>query len=150
MLTVAVIAADCAILRTPGGGVDASYMSMTALVFMSDLLVIGLVHLLTHRADWRPFLVRLEISGLVVAALFALAYHLRLSEPLVRATNLFLGGVSNHLFLLFRQSLSGVDSEDPLGRLRILAVLAWLPAMVLSALLSGVALAGALLWPRRR
>ena len=150
MLTVAVIAADCAILRTPGGGVDASYMSMTAIVFMSDLLVIGLVHLLTHRADPRPFLVRLEISWLVVATLFALAYHLRLSEPLVRTTNLFLGGVSNRLSLVFRHSLSGLDREHAWGRLRIFAALVWPPAVALAALLSGVALAVALLWPRGR
>jgi hypothetical protein len=96
-----------------------------------------------------PRLKKFEISGLAVVILFALGPYLGPLEPLVGAIDRVIVAISNRLLIFFRHPLSDFDYGDPFGRLVTYVVLIMLPAILLAALLSGLALAVALLWRRK-
>jgi hypothetical protein len=149
MFAVAVLAADCAVLRAPGGQDDVSIIRYTGLVLMSDFLAIGLFRIFTRRYESHRVLIRFEISGLVVIILFVLAPYLMFCKPVVSATDRVIGAVSNRLVALFSHPLSDFDRGDPFGRFVTFASIILVPAMLLASLLSGLAFAVALLWSRK-
>jgi hypothetical protein len=149
MLAVTIIAMDLAVLRKPGGRDDTSQIKKTSLVLTSSLLAIGLLRILSRRDVSRPLLKRFEISGLVIVILFALAPYLGFLEPLVGAIDRGIGAIGNRLVILFWHPLSDFDYGDPFGRLVTYVVLILLPAILLTALLAGLALSFALLWRRK-
>jgi hypothetical protein len=149
MFAVAVLAADCALLRAPGGQDDVSIIRFTGLVLMSDILAIGLFRIITRRYDSHRILVRFEISGLVVIILFVLAPYLLFCEPVVSATDRVIGAVSNRLVALFWHALSDFVPGDPFGSFLTFAIIILIPAMLLAILLSGLAFAVAFLWSRK-
>jgi hypothetical protein len=108
----------------------------------------GLFRILLRRDISHAQLKRFEISGLVVVILFALAPYLGFLEPLVGAIDRAIGAMSNRLVILFLHPLSDFDYGDPFGRLVTYVILIMLPAILLTALLCGLALAGALVWRR--
>jgi hypothetical protein len=146
MFAVTIIAVDCAALRKPGGFDDTSQIKKTGLVLTLNILAIGLFRILSRRDASHAQLKRFEISGLVVVILFALAPYLGFLEPLVGAIDRVVGAVSNRLVVLLWHPLSDFEYGDPFGRLVTYVVLIMLPAILLTALLSGLALAVALLW----
>jgi hypothetical protein len=149
MFAVTILAVDFAVLRKPGGQDDTSQIKKTGLVLTSSLLAFGLFRILSRQDVSHPQLKRFEISGLVVVILFALAPYLGILEPLVGAIDRGIGAISNRLVILFWHPLSDFDYGDPFGRLVTYVVLIMLPAILLTALLSGLALALALLWHRK-
>jgi len=149
MFAVAVLAVDCVLLRAPGGRADVELIWNTGLVLMSDILAIGLFRGLTRRDELHHFLVRFEISGLAVVVLFALAPYLMFCEPIVRAMNRVIGAVSNRLVILFWHPLSDFHYGDPIGRSLTFVILILVPAVLLTMLLSALALVGAFLWSRK-
>ena len=149
MVVVTVIAVDCAWLRAPGGRDDVSLIRAAALILMSDFLAIGFFRILTRRYESHRFLVRFEISGLAVLILFALAPYLMFCEPVVLAIDRFIGAVSQVLVILFWHPLADIDSGDPFGRFLVYSIVILVPALLLTTLLSTLALAGAFLWSRK-
>ena len=146
VFAVTIIAVDCAVLRKPGGQDDTSQIKKTGLVLTSSILAIGLFRILSRRDASHALLKRFEISGLVIVILFALAPYLGFLEPLVGEIDRVIGAISNRLVVLFWHPLSDFDHGDPFGRLVTYVVLLMMPAILLTALLSGLALAVALLW----
>ena len=149
MFAVTILAVDFAVLRKPGGQDNTSQIKKTGLVLTSSLLAFGLFRILSRRDVSHAQLKRFEISGLVVVILFALAPYLGFLEPLVDAIDRGIGVISNRLVILFWHPLSDFDYGDPFGRLVTYVVLIMLPAILLTALLSGLAWAVALLWRRK-
>jgi hypothetical protein len=149
MFAVAVLAVDCVLLRAPGGRADVEQIGNTSLILMSDILAIGLFRVLTRRDESHIFLVRFEISGMVVVILFALASYLKFCEPVVGATNRVIGAVSDRLVDLFWHPLSDFDHGDPFGRSVTFVILILVPAILLTMLLSALSLVGAFLWSRK-
>jgi len=149
MAAVIILAVDCVALRAPGGSDDMSQIRKTGLVFTSSILAIGLFRILLRRDVSHPRLVRFETSGLVVVILFVLAPYLAYLEPLVGPVNRAIGAASNRLGILFWHPLSDFDYGDPFGRFLTYVIIILLPALLLTALLCGLALAGACLWRRK-
>jgi hypothetical protein len=142
MFAVAVLAADCALLRAPGGQDDVSIIRYTGLVLMFDILAIGLFRIFTRRYESHRVLVRFEISGLVVIASFVLAPYLKFCEPVVSATDRGIGAVCDRLIGLFWHPLSDFDRGDLFGRFLTFVILVLVPAMLLTMLLSALSLVG--------
>ncbi len=149
MFAVAVLAVDCVLLRAPGGRANVELIRNTGLVITADILAIGLFRILTRRAESHLFLVRFEVSGLVVMILFALAPYMMFCEPVVAAINRVIGAASDRLLILFWHPLSEFDRADPFGRSLTFVILILVPAMLLTMLLSSLAWVGAFLWNRK-
>ncbi len=149
MFAVAVLAVDCALLRAPGGRPDVELITNTGLVIMSDILAIGLFRIFMRRCESCRFLIRFEISGRLVVILFALVPYLEFCDPVVGAINRVIGAVSNRLVVLFWHPLSDFNYGDPFGRSLTFVILIFVPAMLLTMLLSAPALVGAFLWRRK-
>jgi hypothetical protein len=149
MFAVAILAVDCVLLRAPGGRADVELIRNTGLVLMADILAIGLFRVFIRRDESHRFLVKFEISGLIVVILFVLAPYLMFCDPVIDATNRVIGAVSDCLLVIFWFPLSEFDHGDPFGRSLTLVILILVPAMLLTTLLSALALAGAFLWRRK-
>ena len=151
MVAVAILAVDCVLLSVPQAvEADVEQIGNTSLILMSDSLAIGLFRVLTRRDESHLFLVRFEISGLVVVILFALAPYLMFCEPVVGATNRVIGAVSNRLVELFWHPLSNFDHGDPFGRSLTFVILILVPAILLTMLLSALSLVESLTFGSRK
>jgi hypothetical protein len=151
MFAVTVMAVDAALLRTPGGRDTVSLIWITSLVLMCDVLAIGLFRVVTRRGESHPRLIRFEKSGLVVLLLCAIGPYLSFCEPVIAAVHGVIATVTDRLIVLFWHPLSDFDLDhtNPFGRLVTYVIIIMFPAVLLTMLLSGLALIGTFLQRRR-
>jgi hypothetical protein len=150
MFAVTVIAVDFAVLRNQGGRGTVALIWTTSFVLMCDVLAIGLFRILTHRGESHPRLIRFEKSGLVLLLLCAICLYLGFCQPVVAAVDGMIETVNDRLIVLFWHPLSDfdLDHSNPFGRLVTYVVIVMFPAILLTMLLSGLALIGT--FPQRR
>jgi hypothetical protein len=148
MFVVSLLAVNFALLRAPGGRDDVSLIKITGLIFMADILAIGLFRLLTRRGESHARLVRFEISGLVVVLFYVLCHSLSFFEPIRVALDGLIGFIDSRLIILFWHPLSDFDRGDPFGRLLTYAIVIMFPAILLTVLLVALASIGPLLHRR--
>jgi hypothetical protein len=150
MFAVTVIAMDIALLRNQGGAGTVALIWTTSFVLTCDVLAIGLFRILTRRGESHPRLIRFEKSGLVVLFLCAICPYLSFCQPVVATVDALIGTVTDRLIVLFWHPLSDfdLDQRNPFGRLVTYIIIILFPAMLLTGLLSGLALIGVLMHRR--